>query len=400
VYSFFNDKNLLILTALYPDEKNNVISEPFVKVQVDELKNYFRRIYVISQTPYFPRIMSGIKYVPVMLRNYGRVEDYSYDNVEVHYPRYFTFPPGFFNKFRGESCYRAIRKLIKRKNIDFDLIHAHFTWPSGYVGVKLKKDFGKKIVLTTHGLHKNRLRKLMEDQFALETWRNADLIHVVTPKQADLLVDTGISEQTLEHIPNSIDLSEFHPISYAAKQLNIKKQGKIIITVGNLIELKGVEYLIRSLKMLKDLRNDFTCYIIGEGPLEHKLNALIDELRMQDNIKLLGPIPHDSIPLWMNLADLLVLNSFSETFGVVNIEALACGTPVVSTVNGGSEHIITSEDYGLLIDSPKNIRALSGRINQALNKKWSPNKMIQHAEQYRAEYLAEEILDSYKKLLI
>lgn len=101
----------------------------------------------------------------------------------------------------------------------------------------------------------------------------------------------------------------------------------------------------------------------------------------------------------MNVADLFVLNSFVENFGVVNIEALACGTPVVSTINGGSEEIIISEDSGYLIDNPKNVKELALKINLALKKHWDKNKLISYTKKFEKSNVIENITKIYEKLL-
>ena len=119
---------------------------------------------------------------------------------------------------------------------------------------------------------------------------------------------------------------------------------------------------------------------------------------MINHVKLAGGRPHNEILIWMDACDLFVLPSLSESFGVVQIEAMACGKPVVSTYNGGSEEIITSEDYGLLCE-PANSEELAEKILIALDKEWDCDEIGKYAEQFTWENITEEIVSVYKSVI-
>jgi glycosyltransferase involved in cell wall biosynthesis len=116
---------------------------------------------------------------------------------------------------------------------------------------------------------------------------------------------------------------------------------------------------------------------------------------LKDYIELVGGKPHDEIPIWMNACDLFVLPSLRESFGVVQIEAMACGKPVVATYNGGSEEIITSEDYGFLCE-PANPKALAEKILTALDKEWDREKILEYAERFTWDNIVKEKLNIRK----
>lgn len=102
--------------------------------------------------------------------------------------------------------------------------------------------------------------------------------------------------------------------------------------------------------------------------------------------------------MWINAGDLFVLPSLVENFGVVNIEALACGKPVISTINGGSEEVITSEEYGLLCP-PRDPECLAEKILMALNKEWDREKIRKYAEQFDWRNIARQIFKVYEDVL-
>jgi len=189
-----NDKNLLIITNGYPCRQWDTF-HTFVKAQVDEIKPYFNKIFVISQNPFFPRFLNKLCFFPQLYRNYSKTKDYSYDNVHVYYPRYFSFPEGILTGFRGNSCFKSMLRCIRKNNISFDLIHAHFTWPSGYAAVKLKERYQTKVIL-----HIRENKGWMDKQLK-ETpkrtqyiWSSADSLIRVNEKDVENIYRSELSK--------------------------------------------------------------------------------------------------------------------------------------------------------------------------------------------------------------
>ncbi len=108
-------------------------------------------------------------------------------------------------------------------------------------------------------------------------------------------------------------------------------------------------------------------------------------------------IPDEILPLWMNACDIFVLPSLSEGNPTVMFEALGFGKPFVGTKVGGVPEVITSKDYGLLVE-PGNSQDLAEKIEVALNKNWDREKIANYAEQYRWENIAEQIMKIYHNL--
>jgi len=111
-----------------------------------------------------------------------------------------------------------------------------------------------------------------------------------------------------------------------------------------------------------------------------------------------GNRPRNEIPLWMNACDLFVLPSLNESFGIVQIETMACGKPVVATNTPGSREIIASEKYGLLCQ-PGNPEDLADKILVGLEKDWNQQEILQFADSFSWEKIAGDILRIYDTLL-
>jgi len=390
----FKSKNLLILTSEYPDCENKIIGDPFVKSQVDLLAKYFKNVYVISVRPYFPQFLSRL-----LKFNLSNLKNYSYNNIKVYYPKILDFPVDYFRKRRGDRYFKVVDKLIKKEKIKFDLIHAHFTYPPGYVGIKLKEKYGKPLVVTAHG---GDIYKL---PFISNYWRNkvsrvlkkADKVITVSKRNANCIRTLGFKSII---IPNGFDQNLFFPQDKikCRKKLNLPLDKKIILTIGSLVEIKGQKYLVSAMKTIVQYNKHIVCYIVGDGELKNDLNKQIEELSLKDYIKLVGARPHSEIPIWMNACDLFVLPSLSESFGIVQVEAIACGIPIIATKNGGSEEIIISKEYGLLCE-PGNPKDLSKKILIALNKKWDKNKILKYSKKFMWNKIVKDIIRCYISVL-
>ena len=382
-----NGKILLILAPSYPNRGDSFIGGTFIKCQVAELKKYFRKIIVIAP------VLQSLGY----LKKDRLCKDYSYDNVEVYYPRSIYIPIFWLRRAVIDNRLKMVEKVIEENNLRFDLIHAHFTWPSGHIGVKLSEEYGKPVITT---IHENGdwfdMEVEMNHHLINSTWSGANALIRVNKKDVPVLQRYN---DNVYSIPNGFSPT-FRPIdmTIAREQLGLPEDSKIIFTLGNLIERKGFNYLVDAMDVILSKRDDVLCFIGGAGPEEKSLQRQIGQLNLEGSVRLLGSIPGDQLTLWMNACDLFILSSLSESFGVVQIEALACGKPVVATRNGGSEEIIASDDYGLLVE-PADPEDLANKILDALDRVWDKEKILRYAEQYTWENIVNKIMRVYVGIL-
>ena len=388
---------LLIITDRYPHNKDPVTSS-FVYSQIDELKKYFDTIHVISLNPFIPRFLSKFSFMHPRWRKDAFANDYSYDNVEVRYARYFMLPFDFVKERKGKFAYRVAKKIIEREKIDFDLVHAHFTWPSGYVGAKLKEIYKKPLVLTIHEDRDWFLNEISSgDKKLIYSWRNADKIIRVNRRDLKEFEKIGIDKSKLLSIPNGFSSDLFKPmnINIARKELGLPGDKKILLNIANLEEYKGQKYLVEAMENVLAKRSDVMLYIVGQGSLKNPLQSVINEHGLENNIVLAGGNkPSGEIPLWMNACDVFVLPSLSEGNPTVMFECLGCGKPFVGTTVGGIPEVITNKKLGFLVE-PKDTDGLANAILKALDTEWDQEFILNYAERYTWDIIAEKIVEVY-----
>jgi len=182
------------------------------------------------------------------------------------------------------------------------------------------------------------------------------------------------------------------------KKLRLPADKIILFTFGDLLERKGFQYLVDAMKILSGQRNDLLCYISGKGNYKNRLKQQVELLDLQASVIILDYIPTEEMPLWINSANLFVFPSLQESFGIVQIEALACGKPVVAAKNAGSTDVISSEVVGILCE-PGNAGSLADAITRGLARDWDTAKIIEYSQQYRWETIAQRLIGVYDAVL-
>ncbi|MDV3104092.1 glycosyltransferase family 4 protein [Thermococcus waiotapuensis] len=325
------------------------------------------------------------------------------ENVKAYLVSTYYLIPDGKNKGLGEKLFGLYMKYIQKKHLSFDLIHAHFIWPQGYVAAKLARKFNVPLIITAHGHDVYDIPFRDSDwfekiKFALDS---ADHVITVSNSNRKILVERlGVAEEKVSVIPNGFDSSLFYPMDKVEvrQKLGLPLDKKILLNVANLVPVKGHEFLIKAMGDVLKVRRDVLLVIVGDGSLRARLDGLVKKLGLERYVKFVGAKPHKEIPLWMNAADLFVLPSLSEGNPTVMFEALGVGLPFVGTAVGGVPEIITSEDYGLLCP-PADPECLAEKILISLEKEWDREKIRRYAEQFTWENIAKQILRVYEEVL-
>lgn len=389
------DKTILFIVHNY---------NSFQKDPIEETAKYFKKVYVLVRYKPFSRI---IKYIPI--KRFQKYDDSFVidrrnipDNVEVIKTPVWYLPFNIFYKYLGKMHLNAVEKAIKHNNIKFNLVHSHFLWSAGYVGMKLKEKYKVPFVVTGQGYDVYKL------PFESEDWKDkiyqvahsANKVLTVSKKNKEYLLSIGIRENSVSIIGHGYNPKLFFPIKKekARKLLRLDINKKILLCVGNLEEVKGHRYLIQAVSKIIKEYPYLLCYILGGGALYKDLQKMINNLNLRNNVFLMGHTSHDQINKWINSCDAFVLPSISESFGVVQIEAFACGKPVVATMTEGSKEIITSDRYGLLCDI-MNPLSLANKIESVLSTSWNDKEIQDYAKSFTLENISLKVLKIYNELL-
>lgn len=318
------------------------------------------------------------------------------ENVSVRLISKFYYPQSYRNAKVGDIFFKEMLSLLEKGSLgDEYIVHAHFTWPPGYIGARLKESLGARLVVTGHGYDVYDLPFRNDSlgeriRYALS---KADAVTTVSEPNRRILVEKlGLIGQKVHLIPNGVSRM-FYPMDRkdARSKLNIPDGEKVVLSVGSLKEVKGHEYLIRALANLSRSLN-FQAFIVGQGHLKGKLTRLVKETGLEERVHLVGPRPHKEIPLWMNAADILALPSLMEGLPTVVLEALACGTPVVGTRVGGVPDVV-NEESGILVE-PGDEEALSQAVKEALDREWDRKEIARRG----SEFYWDKIAIRYEKL--
>jgi glycosyltransferase involved in cell wall biosynthesis len=384
------EKNLLIITNNYPNDDNSYIGDIFVKEQIKFLKNHFDTVYVISPVAY------GME----RLRKTTH-RNYYYDNVRVFFPKYFNFP--FFYDYGRQGWIffeiNAIKKLIEVEKITFSVIHAHFTWPSGAVATHLKRIYNVPVIVTegsSKTLHKELMKK---NHHYINTYKKCDGIIRNNFRDLPLFYQAGIPREKIFNVDYGYDPKKFYPISMAEarKILGIDPQRKILVNISRLYEEKGQKFLIEAMVKVLGKYPDCVCYLGGTGPSQESLEKLIRSLNLEDNIKMIGFVPDESLLTWINSADLFVLPSLMEGNPTIMLECIGCGVPFVGTDVGGIPEVIISDEYGL-IARPADSDDLAEKLIYGLDRQWKRDDIGNYAKKFSGVNSAEKILEIYRKV--
>lgn len=287
----------------------------------------------------------------------------------------------------------AFRKIVK-SGFKPDIIHAN-VYTSGVPAVIIGKIFKVPVLITEHFsafprqiLSKGEIKKA---KFAFE---RAQYVLPVSKSLQEAIEFYGIKAK-FEVMPNVVDTNIFHPDNQLKKENNIKK----ILLVALLEPNKGIPYLFQALHLLNLKRNDFFLDIIGDGPNRAEYEKLATELNIANKICFYGIKTKQEIAGFMRQSDFFVLPSLHETFGVVLIEALASGVPVIATNIGGPNEII-NKNVGILV-LPKDAVTLTQEINFMLDnyEKYSSAIITEYARSnFSFETVGRKFTKIYERL--
>jgi len=247
------------------------------------------------------------------------------------------------------KSYFFAKNLIKGNK--YDICHAFFTVPSGFVAFLLKNKI--PYIVSLRGSDVPGYSKRFEFQYILlkplirTIWKNASFVIANSEGLKKLALKTS-RKQKMIVIPNGVDTSTFKPHHKLPRK-------QVLICVSRLIRRKGIDFLIRTAKELSKMEGNFEFLIVGDGPERELLEKLVLELGLENKIKFKGRVPHDKLNRYYNKASIYLMASLSEGMSNSCLEAMASGLPIITTKMPGTDELIKGN--GIIVPRDEKIMA-------------------------------------------
>lgn len=332
-----------------------------------------------------------------------------------------TALPDYLSEFVG-----GILDFARAKALDYDLIHSHY-WLSGLAGLDLRRTWNRPLVHMFHtlGEMKNRTARGPDEQDTSQRieaerrlLREAD--RVIASTQAELAQFQWLYKadtSRVEVIPPGVDLGRFYPIPMdeAREFVGVGCGDRMLLYVGRIEPLKGIDTLFEAMAVLQRkgvLAERRLCLVIIGGDPDvdgetmsaemSRLQDLRESLGLRNVVAFLGRREQDTLPYYYSAAEAVVVPSHYESFGLVALEAMACGTPVVASETGGLVYLVRDRETGFHAPVGDS-RALAHRIGRLIQDPSLRQRMGHQAREYAQGYawplIAEQILGVYHTLI-
>ena len=320
---------------------------------------------------------------------------------------------------------QGIKAFAAEKGIRYDIIHSHY-WMSGLAAASLSDHWGGTPIIHmfhTLGEMKNRIARSQEEREGeyringeKQVLRRADRIVVATLAELTQLRFLYKADQNkMVIIPPGVDVSHFYPIpsDEAKLYVGLKSDARMILFVGRIEPLKGVDTLIQAMTCLelKEASRPVHLAIIGGDPSASpeemtaemaRLQKLCDDLGLDQTVLFLGKRDQDKLPYYYSAAEVVVMPSHYESFGMVALEAMACGTPVIASEVGGLAYLVRDGETGFTIpaEEPDTLcEKLTWLLNDPDLHARMSGQAAEYAQDYAWEKIAAQIVDVYKELV-
>jgi D-inositol-3-phosphate glycosyltransferase len=363
-------------------------------------------VFTRSQNPHLPHVMhrlgenGRVIHIPT-----GPEEPYDKNKVFDYLPEFVA----------------GVKRFAAEEDLHYDVIHSNY-WLSGWAARKLREAWGVPIVHMFHTLGKMK-NAVANGASELETARRieveteivhfADQLLAATPAEFDQLVRLyGADPETISVVPPGVDLDRFKPIprNVARERIGVGPHDWNVLFVGRIEPLKGVDTLIRAMALLAEecpTWVDRLCLsIIGGDPSTNenaemeRLKAMHTELKLGDLVVFLGAKDQDTLQYYYNAAEAVVMPSHYESFGMVALEAMACGTPVIASDVGGLSYLVRDGETGFHVPNGDHI-ALASTLARVLQDDALRQRLGKQARQWAQNYrwprIGDQILDAYRE---
>lgn len=316
--------------------------------------------------------------------------------VPVLRPR-FRLIPGIGARFNAAAEAKAVLPLARQLHAEhpFDLIDAQFFYPDGPAAVRIGRVLGLPVSIKARGADIHHWGKdPATARQVLEAGQAADGLLAVAQGLADDMAVLGMDRERITIHRTGLNADLFRPYDrkMCRDQLDLPRDVPVLATVGALIPRKGQSFAIEALAQLPGA----ILVLAGKGEDENALKSQAERLGVADRVQFLGAVPHGELPVLLNAADVFVLPSSSEGLANAWVEALACGTPVVTTPIPGAQELITDPAWGRLV--PRDGMAIAAAVSELLAARPDPETVRAAVAEYSWEANAAALVAHWRRL--
>ena len=348
--------HILLVTSAYKSEFNPV-NALFFRDQAKALQKGGNQVGLICALPI------SLKTVKSEKKLFFSREAYNDEGVDTIVQPFFSIPktPNRTKKKRFSIAKQLFLEYVDKFGLP-EILHVH-TFLAGELAIWVKEKYDIPYVVTEHSTNFARGNFSQSQlQFSKQVYKNSKSNIAVSNEFCSLL-----KKQTsckFQYVPNVVDTDFFKPSKKVKSSENFT-----FLNVAHLDAKKNQAGLIKSFAEQFSGKTKYNLIIAGEGPEKENLQTLISSLGVTNQVSLFGRASREEVLQLMQNVHCFVLPSFHETFGVVLIEAMACGLPVLSTKSGGPESIIKNDDYGYLCHENELAEMLEKMTSQVFNSK-------------------------------
>lgn len=373
---------VLTLSTLYPNAHQPTLGL-FVERQTQGLaarEDVRVRVVAPVGVPWWPLSMHP-HYRPLT----SLAERETWRCLDVRRPR-FTVWPGGGAHLAARELARAVGRGLAQAGFSFDVIDAEFFWPDGVAAMHLARQFNRPFSIKARGsdIYYWGDRPRIREQI-LAAAEAADGLLAVSDSLKDEMIERGMPADKIRVHHTGVDLDLYRPVDRAAAKAALGVKGPLLVTVGALIERKGQSFALDALTRLPGA----TLLLIGDGPDRASLEGQAERLGIASRARFLGSRPPEEVAQLIAAADVMLLPTRAEGIANVWVEALACGTPVVTCDAGGAREVIDTRAAGRVV--AREAEALAEGAREVLIHSPEAEVVRHSAERFSWERNTEEL---------
>ena len=389
----------LLFSSLYPSSARP-LHGIFVETRLRELLSSGAVLTkVVAPVPWFPSThprwgeYARQALTPLREERHG---------IDVRHPRFAVLPKVGMWLTPMTLAYAGLKaaRELQVEGFDFDLIDAHYFYPDGVAAAWLSRRMGKPLAITARGSDINLIAtQPLPRRMILWAARQAQQSIGVSQALVDRMRELGMPGSRLQTMRNGVDLALFKPLPRQAARKTLGLAGRpLLLSVGNLLPLKGHDLCIDALAELLSDHPESRLVIAGSGPEAAALRQHARDRGVAEHVQFVGSVAHAELVHWYNAADALLLASSREGWPNVLLEAMACGTPVVATAVGGIPEII-GQGCGGRVVTTRTGRALAQAVREGLSLGEDRDAIRRHAESFGWAQTTQAQVDLFSRMV-